>query len=70
MITVYFSSQSNLPTSGAQQMVKNRNLTLKSGVIAVGNEYNLIDTKRPLGFAENRKHCLLREGFSLNLLDD
>ena len=70
IITGYFSPQSNLPTSGAQQLMRNRNVRLKSGIIAFGNDCNLRNIVKPLGFSLNKRRCLSRESFSLNLLDD
>lgn len=70
LLTAYFSPCSNLPRSGAQQMLRVRQIIFKSGFFSVAADFNRKNMTRPLGYKENMELCLAREDFSLNLLDD
>ena len=70
VLTCYFTPQANLPRTGAQQILRVRNFASNSGVFSVGSDCNRRWMCKPLGFSQNRKLCLSRESFSLNLLDD
>ena len=68
--TSYFSPCANLPRSGAQQMVRVRHFSLKSGFFSVADDFDKRAIAKPLGFKQNKELCLSREDFSMNILDD
>ena len=69
IITSFFSPCANLPRGGAQQLQRARKIHFKAGFFSVGNNYNKYMMSKPLGYSENKRLCLSRENFSLNLLD-
>ena len=70
VMTGYFSPLSNLPRSGAQQIVRVRDFSLKTGFVSVSEDCNKRVMAKPLGFQENKILCENREDFSLNVIDD
>ena len=68
--TSYFLPCTNLPRSGAQQMVRVRHFSLKSGFFSVANDFDKRAIAKPLGFNQNKELCLSREDFCMNILDD
>lgn len=70
VLTGFFSPCANSPRSGAQQMVRVRNISTNSGFFSVAEDHNRKKMSKPLGYPKNKALCLNREHFSLNLLDD
>lgn len=68
--TSYFSPCANLPRSGAQQMVRVRHFSLKSGFFSVADDFDKRAIAKPLGFQQSKELCLSKEDFSMNILDD
>ena len=66
----FFTANANSPKSGAQQLVRARNIKLKHGFISVSSIPNTKNLHLPLSFLDNKQLCLSREDFSLNILDD
>ena len=69
-ITSYYSPQANLPRTGAQQLLRARNISTKNGFFSVGMDSNRRYIVKPLGYTKNKELCLSRESFSLNLMDE
>lgn len=70
VLTGYFTPCANSPRSGAQQMVRIRNISTNSGFFSVAKDVNTRFLSKPLGYSKNKDLCLSRESFSLNLMDD
>ena len=70
IVTSFFSPCANHPRGGAQQLQRARKIKFKAGFFSVGNHYNKSMMSKPLGYSKNKRLCLSREIFSLNLLDD
>ena len=69
-ITSYFSPMANSPRSGAQQLLRARHISSRNGFFAVSKDYNIRGMKKLLGYLQNKKLCLNKEEFSMNLLKD
>ena len=70
ILTAYCTPCANLPRSAAQQIVRARDIKFRGGFITVADSVNTRMISKPLGYKENKRLCLARENFSLNLLDD
>ena len=70
VLTGYFTPNANLPRSGAQQLLRARDIKLRSGFFTVTEKPNIKMMVKPLGYDANKDLCNSREDFSCNLLDD
>ena len=70
VITSYYSPQANLPRSGAQQLLRARNISTKNGFFSLAMDANRRYIIKPLGYIKNKELCLSRESFSMNLSDE
>ena len=70
VLTGLFTPNANLPRSAAQQLVRVRSINLKVGIVSISDVPKRKNLYLPLDLHENKKLCLSREDFSLNILDD
>lgn len=69
VLTGYFTPHANLPRCGAQQLVRARNINLKSGFISISDIPRYESMHLPLQYPDVTKLCNSKELFSLDLLD-
>ena len=69
-MTGFFSPCANSARSGAQQLLRVRDVSLRGGFFSVANNVNVRNIKCPLGYDENKKLCVRKEDFSCNLVND
>ena len=70
VVTGFFTPCANSARSGAQQLVRVRDVSLRSGFFSVAEDVNIRNISRPLGYDKNKTLALEKEDFSLNLVDD